>query len=61
MYLCFAVIVWTPAAIVHGVEWLRWAGDGITLAMLGGVWALGDYLSWISAGEVGNAKQERGR
>jgi len=61
MCLCFAAIVWTPAAIVHGVEWLRWAGDGITLAMLGGVWALGDYLSWISSGEVGNAKQERGR
>jgi uncharacterized membrane protein len=45
MYFCFAAIVWTPGALAHSVEWLRWAGDGITLAMLGGVWALGDYLS----------------
>jgi hypothetical protein len=50
----FAAIVWIPGAIVHPTDWLRWAGVGITLAMMGGVWSLGDYLSWISAGEIRN-------
>ena len=57
MYLCFAAIVWTPGAIVHPAEWLRWAGVGISLAMMGGVWSLGDYLSWISAGEIRNSEE----
>jgi uncharacterized membrane protein len=57
MYLCFAAIVWTPGAIVHPAEWLRWAGIGISLAMMGGLWSLGDYLSWISAGEIRNAEE----
>lgn len=57
MYLCFAAIVWIPGAIVHPTEWLRWAGVGITLAMMGGVWSLGDYLSWISAGEIHNSEE----
>lgn len=55
MYLCFAAIVWIPGAIMHPAEWLRWAGVGITLAMMGGVWSLGDYLSWVSAGEIRNS------
>src|SRR6185436_19039593 len=57
MYLCFAAIVWIPGAIVHPAEWLRWAGVGITLAMMGGVWLLGDYLSWISAKEIRDSEE----
>jgi len=57
MYLCFAAIVWLPGAIVHPAEWLRWAGIGISLAMMGGLWSLGDYLSWISAGETRNPEE----
>ena len=58
MYLCFAAIVWLPGAIVHPAEWLRWAGIGISLAMMGGLWSLGDYLSWISAGDMRNAEED---
>jgi len=57
MYLSFAAIVWIPGAIVHPAEWLRWAGVGITLAMMGGVWSLGDYLSWIPAREIRNSDE----
>ena len=57
MYLCFAAIVWIPGAIVHPAEWLRWAGAGITLAMMGGVWSLGDYLSWIYAAKIRNSEE----
>jgi hypothetical protein len=57
MYLCFAAIVWIPGATLHPAEWLRWAGVGISLAMMGGVWSLGDYLSWISAGEIRNPEE----
>ena len=57
MYLCFAAIVWIPGAIVHPAEWLRWAGVGITLAMMGGVWSLGDYLSWTSTKEIRDSEE----
>jgi hypothetical protein len=57
MYLSFAAMVWLTGAIVHPAEWLRWAGVGISLAMMGGVWLLGDYLSWISAGEIRNSEE----
>lgn len=58
MYLCFAAIVWIPGAIVHPTEWLRWAGVGISLAMMGGVWSLGDYLSWASAKGIRDSEED---
>jgi uncharacterized membrane protein len=61
MYLCFAAIVWIPGAIGHPAEWLRWAGVGITLAMMGGVWSLGDYLSWTSAKEIRDSEENAWR
>ena len=45
MYLCFAAIVWTPEAVAHPDQWLRWAGDAITLVLMAAVWLVGDYLS----------------
>lgn len=50
MYLCFAAVVWLPGAVTHPTQWLRWAGLGITLAMMGALWLVGDYLA-ARAGE----------
>ncbi|MBO9621585.1 MAG: hypothetical protein J7500_02625 [Sphingomonas sp.] len=44
MYLAFAAIIWLPGCLLHPEQWLRWAGNAITLAVLGGVWSVGDYL-----------------
>jgi uncharacterized membrane protein len=44
MYFCFAAIVWMPGAVTHPDQWLRWAGEAISLAMLAAVWLVGDYL-----------------
>lgn len=43
MYLCFAAFVWLPGAVLHPDEWLRWAGEAITLILLAAVWLVGDY------------------
>lgn len=43
MYLCFAAIVWMPGAVTHPDQWLRWAGEAITLVLLASVWLVGDY------------------
>jgi uncharacterized membrane protein len=51
MYFCFAAIVWTPEAVAHPDQWLRWAGDAITLVLMAAVWLVGDYLSTKSGGE----------
>jgi hypothetical protein len=57
MYLCFAAMVWITGAVVHPAEYLRWAGVGISLAMMGGVWSLGDYLSWTSTKEIRDSEE----
>ncbi|QAY78382.1 hypothetical protein [Sphingosinicella sp. BN140058] len=44
MYLGFAALCWLPGAITHPDQWLRWAGLGISLAMMGAVWLVGDLL-----------------
>jgi uncharacterized membrane protein len=51
MYLCFAAFVWLPGAVSHPDQWLRWAGMSISLAMMGGIWVVGDYLSGRESGE----------
>ena len=59
MYACFAALVWAPGAVTHPDQWLRWAGLAITLAMLGAVWIVGDYL-WRMAGAAEGRSVGRG-
>ncbi|MBO9621561.1 MAG: hypothetical protein J7500_02505 [Sphingomonas sp.] len=49
MYLCFVALVWLPGAVTHPDQWLRWAGGAISLAMLGSIWLIGDYLVWSAS------------
>ena len=58
MYGCFAALVWAPGAVTNPDQWLRWAGLAITLAMLGGVWIVGDYL-WRVAGTADDRRVYR--
>ncbi len=43
MYLAFALLVWTPAALQRVTDWLQWSGVVVTVALAGAIWALGDY------------------
>ncbi|MET3666860.1 hypothetical protein [Caulobacter sp. 1776] len=45
MYLSFALLVWTPGAVTHPQQWLRWAGIAISLVMMSALWLVGDYLA----------------
>lgn len=45
MYLCFALFSWLPGAMMHPMEWFRWAGVGISLCMAAALWLVGDLLA----------------
>ena len=45
MYLCFALFSWLPGAVMHPIEWLRWAGAAISLCMAAALWLVGDLLA----------------
>jgi uncharacterized membrane protein len=45
MYVCFALFVWLMGAVTHPMEWLRWAGVGISLCMAAALWLVGDLLA----------------
>jgi uncharacterized membrane protein len=44
MFLSFELFVWVPRLLVAGSQHVDWAGNGITLALVGAVWVLADSL-----------------